>query len=68
MNDTQKVLQMIINRQASFRQELLKKINQLDKKLSDRIDQVENGLFESINIAEKRTKKRLIKLKEKLDL
>ena len=51
MNDTQKMLQTIINGQSTFRQELLSKIDKLDQKLGGRIDglegkidQVENNL------------------------
>ena len=56
MNDTQKMLQAIINGQSSSRQEILSKIDNLDKKLGGRIDglegridQVENNLTERID-------------------
>ena len=44
MNDTQKMLQAIINGQSSSRQEILSKIDKLDKKLGGRIDGLESRI------------------------
>lgn len=44
MNDTQKMLQAIINGQSAIKQELSTKIDKLDEKLSNKIDNVEDRL------------------------
>ncbi len=44
MNDTQKMLQTIINAQSSSRQEILSKIDKLDKKLGGKIDGLEGRI------------------------
>ena len=44
MDDTQKMLQVIINGQSSFRQEVLSKIDKLDVKLSGRIDSLDGKI------------------------
>lgn len=44
MDNTQKMLQAIINGQSTFRQEVLSKIDKLDAKLTKKIDQVEENL------------------------
>ncbi len=55
-NDTKKMLQIIINGQSAFRQDVLGKIEKLDKKvdklgndLSGKIDQVEKNLTKRID-------------------
>lgn len=49
MNDTQKMLQTIINGQSTFRQDVLGRIDKLDTKLTGRIDQVEKNLTNRID-------------------
>lgn len=56
MDDTQKMLQAIINGQSVFRQEVLTRIDKLDQKLGgridgveDRIDKVEKNLTDRLN-------------------
>ena len=56
MNDSQKMLQAIINGQSSFRQEVLKKIDKVDEKveklgerLEGRIGEVENNLTDRLD-------------------
>lgn len=56
MNDTQKMLQIIINSQSSFKQELLGKLDKVDKKvdllgdrLEGRINSVEENLTSRID-------------------
>lgn len=47
MNDTQKMLQAIINGQSALKQELLVKIDKVDKKvdkLDEKLDKVEKNL------------------------
>ena len=69
MNDTQKMLQTIINGQSVFRQEVVRKIGNLDKKLSDRIDGVDqkvDGLDGKIDGVEKRLTERLDKIGRQL--
>lgn len=44
MNDIQKMFQAIINGQSAFRQDILSRIDKLDKKLSERIDKVDDKL------------------------
>ena len=62
MDDTQKMLQAIINGQSSTRQEILGKIDKLDKKLSGRIDSLDIKL----DNVEKRLTKRIDKLGKQL--
>src|SRR3989344_2304077 len=57
MDDTQKMLRAIISGQSSFRQEVLSKIDKLDKKLTGRIDGVEKNLTEKIDRVENRLDK-----------
>lgn len=52
MNDTQKMLQAIINGQSTLKQELLSKIDKVDKKvdgLDVKLDKVEKNLTERID-------------------
>lgn len=56
MDDTQKMLQAIINGQSTFRQEVLAKIDKVDKKvdslgeeLNGKIDRVEKGLTKRLD-------------------
>lgn len=58
-DDTHQMLRTIINGQSSFRQEVLKKIDKLDQKLSGRIDNVEESLTERINSVEKNLTERI---------
>lgn len=44
MNDTTKMLRIIINGQGTFRQEVLGRIDKLDKKLSGRIDSLDGKI------------------------
>lgn len=62
MNDTQKMLQAIINGQSTFRQEVLSKIDKLDQKLGGRID----GLEGKIDQVEKNLTSRIDKLGKQL--
>lgn len=62
MNDTQKMLQAIINGQSTFRQEALNKIDKLDQKLGGRMD----GLEGKIDLAEKNLTIRIDKLGKQL--
>lgn len=51
-DDTKQMLRAIINGQSSFRQEVLSKIDKLDKKvdgLDNKIDRVEKNLAERID-------------------
>lgn len=66
MNDIQKMLRAIINGQSAFRQEVLKKIDNLDVKLSGRIDQVENNLTDRIDKVEKKLTERIDKIGKQL--
>lgn len=56
-DDTNKMLRIIINGQSAFRQEVLSKIDNLDKKLSGRIDKVEDNLTEKIDNVKSRLDK-----------
>lgn len=58
MNDTQKMLQTIINGQSTFRQDVLGRIDKLDAKLGGRID----GLEDRIDQVEKNLTSRIDKL------
>lgn len=52
MDDTQKMLQTIINGQSSFRQEVLSRIDKLDQRmtgLDKKIDNVERNLTKRID-------------------
>ncbi len=62
MNDNQKMLQAIINGQSSFRQELLGKIDKIDKKIDDKVD----GLSEKLDQVEKNLATRIDKLGKQL--
>lgn len=62
MNDTQKMLQAIINGQSVFRQEVLSKIDKLDTKLTGRID----GVEDRIDKVEKNLTQRLDKIGRQL--
>lgn len=57
-NDTQKMLQVIINGQSAFRQEVLGKIEKIDKK----VDKLGNDLGGKIDQVEKNLTKRIDKL------
>ena len=59
MDDTQKMLRMIINGQSSFRQELLSKIDKLDTRLSERIDQVDKKLSGRMDSLEENLTRRI---------
>ena len=65
-DDTQQMLRIIINGQSTFRQEVLGKIDKLDKKLTDRIDGLENNLSQRIDLVEKNLTNRIDKLGMKL--
>lgn len=65
-DDTQQMLRTIINGQSSFRQEVLSKIDNLDKKLTNRIDGVEKNLSERIDQVEKNLTGRLDNLGKQL--
>ena len=62
MDDTQKMLQAIINGQVSFKGELSRKIDKLDSKLGGRID----GLGGRIDQVEKNLIERLDKIGKQL--
>ncbi|MEK7616638.1 MAG: hypothetical protein AAB414_01135 [Patescibacteria group bacterium] len=62
MNNTQKMLQAIINGQSTFRQEVLSKIDKLDKKITG----VEERLGDKIDSVEKNLTKRIDKLGRQL--
>ncbi|TSC86730.1 MAG: Uncharacterized protein G01um10147_811 [Microgenomates group bacterium Gr01-1014_7] len=49
MDDTKKMLRAIINGQSVFRQEILAKIDKLDKKLEGMINRVDEKLTERID-------------------
>ena len=52
MNDTQKMLQAIINGQSTLKQELLSKIDKVDlkvDKLDEKLDKVEKNLTQRID-------------------
>ncbi|MFA5932464.1 MAG: hypothetical protein WCV81_05425 [Microgenomates group bacterium] len=49
MDDTQKMLQVIINGQSSLKQELTTRIDKLDEKLSGRIDKLDQKLTNRID-------------------
>lgn len=69
MDDTHKMLQAIINGQSSFRQEVVKKIDNLDKKLSNRIDGIDQkvgGLSQKIDKVEKNLTNRIDALGKQL--
>lgn len=69
MNDTQKMLQTIINGQSAFRQDVLGRIDKLDKKLTDRIDSLEgsmDSLDQKIDRVEENLTKRLDKIGKSL--
>jgi len=61
-DDTKKMLQIIINGQSTFRQEVLSKIDNLDQKLEGRID----GLEVKIDKGEKNLTGRIDKLGKQL--
>ncbi len=65
MNDTQKMLQDIINGQSTIKQELLSKIDEVDKKV-DRLDAKVAGLDGKIDKVEKRLTQRLDKIGSQL--
>lgn len=62
MDDTKKMLRAIINGQSVFRQEVVRKIDNLDKKLSNRID----GLDTKLDRVEKNLTGRIDKLGRQL--
>lgn len=62
MNNTQKMLQAIINGQSTFRQDVLGRIDKLDAKLGGRID----GLEGRIDQVEKNLTIRIDKLGKQL--
>lgn len=49
MDDTQKMFQIIINGQSTFKQEVLSRIDKLEVKLETRIDSVEKNLTTRID-------------------
>ncbi|TSC64601.1 MAG: Uncharacterized protein G01um101493_81 [Microgenomates group bacterium Gr01-1014_93] len=65
MNDTQKMLQAILNGQGAIKQELISKIDKVEEKLGGRIDGLEgkiDGLDGKIDGVEKRLTGRLDKI------
>ena len=69
MNDTQKMLQAILNGQGAVKQELLSKINKVEENLSGRMDGLEgkvDGLDGKIDGVEKRLTQRLDKIGRQL--
>lgn len=64
MNDTQKMLQAIINGQTSLKGELSKKIDKVDQKVDKLAGRV-GGLEVKIDDVEKRLTKRLDKVEHK---
>lgn len=65
-DDNTKMLRTIINGQSAFRQEVLSKIDKLDKKLTDRIGGVETNLSRKIDQVEKNLTGRIDKLGKQL--
>lgn len=65
-DDTQQMLRAIINGQSHFRQEVLRKIDRLDEKLTKRIDQVDERLAGRIDSVEKNLSERLDKIDRQL--
>lgn len=69
MDDTQKMLRVIINGQSSFRQELLSRLDKVEKRLDGRMDSLESkidGLDGKIDGVEGRLTKRLDKIGNQL--
>lgn len=62
MDDTQKMLQVIINGQSTFRQEVLGRIDKLDKRLSGKID----ALDQKVDKVDKHLTERIDKLGKQL--
>lgn len=62
MNDTQKMLQIIINGQSTFRQEVLSKIDRVNK----RVDALGERLESKIDSVEKKLTERLDKIGRQL--
>lgn len=62
MDDTQKMLKIIINGQSSFRQEVLGKIEEVDRRLGGKIDKLD----EKIDKVEKNLTSRIDKLGKQL--
>lgn len=62
MNDTQKMLQAIINGQNALKQDLVSRIDRLDEKLGGRIDSLE----ERVGMVEKNLTKRINNLGRQL--
>ncbi len=56
-DDTTGMLRTIINNQSNFRQEMVGKLDRLDKKLTGKIDQVEKNLSERIDNVDNRLNK-----------
>lgn len=65
MNDTQKMLQAIINGQSSFKQELLSKIDRVDQKV-EKLNGTVEELDGKIDKVEKRLTERLDKIGKQL--
>ena len=65
MNDTQKMLQAIINGQTTLKQELLREIGKVDQKVDKLTDRVE-GLDGKIDSVEKNLTGRLDKIGRQL--
>lgn len=61
MDDTNKMLRVIINGQSAMKSELLAKIDSVDKKV-DRLDEKVNNLDKKIDGVEKNLTKRIDKL------
>ena len=57
LDNTQQMLRTIINGQSAFRQEMLRGLDQLGKRLEGRIDQVEKNLTERVDRIESRLDK-----------
>lgn len=62
MDDTQKMLRAIINGQTSFKGELLKKIDEVDKRLSGKMDSLDG----KIDRVEENLTKRIDKIGKQL--
>lgn len=66
MDDVQKMFQMLVNGQSTMKGDLLTRIDKLDKKLSDRIDGVENSLSKKMDKGFKEVNDRIDKLGKSL--
>lgn len=69
MNDTQKMLQAILNGQSAVKQELLSKIDKVDQKvdrIGDKLEGKINSLDEKLDKVEKKLTGRLDKIGRQL--